>query len=88
MDELPTAIQLDEDGDICDSEGRHLILFQSNLAFARAIVQRYNTHTAREQTLADVAELVSQLARSLTNYNEAYALARQMRAVLKKAREG
>jgi hypothetical protein len=43
--------------------------------------------TAREQTFADVAELATQLARSLTNYNESFALVRKMRAILKKARE-
>jgi hypothetical protein len=44
--------------------------------------------TAREQTLADVAELATSLARSLTNYNESFALVRQIRAILKKGEGG
>jgi hypothetical protein len=84
MNELPQALQLDDEGYICDERG---ILMRYDRAIAEAIVARYNAHTAREQVLADVAEMATELARVLANYNEAYALVRQMRATLKRARE-
>jgi hypothetical protein len=85
MEQPSKELGFTKNGDICD-EWDNLILAGHD-ATRVAIVRRYNAHAAREQVLADVAELATQLARSLTNYNEAYALVRQMRAVLKKARE-
>jgi hypothetical protein len=90
--ELPEQLAYDGFADVVRGDGRVVITLdtrndEDDIAVVLAAVQRYNTHTAHEQVLADVAELATQLARSLTNYNEAYALVRQIRATLKKARE-
>jgi hypothetical protein len=85
-------LYIDETGRVVDEHLFHVMTISPAIsssvpATQRELVRRYNAHTAREQTLADVAELATQLARSLTNYNEAFALVRQIRAMLKKARE-
>jgi hypothetical protein len=92
---METAKQLyiDETGRVVDEHLFHVMTISPAIsssvpATQRELVRRYNAYEQREQALADVAELASQLTQSLTKYDEAYALVRQMRAILKKAREG
>jgi hypothetical protein len=89
--ELPNKLEYDKVYHaIYDQHGCELTVLNHDYLdhIGEAIVQRYNAHAAREQTLADVAELARQLAQDLSSYNNAYALVRQIRAILKKAREG
>jgi uncharacterized coiled-coil protein SlyX len=55
---------------------------------ADVILELEAKNAAREQVLADVAEMATELARVLANYHQAFALVRQIRATLKRAREG
>lgn len=55
MNALPKSLQLDDEGYICDERG---ILVDDNPDFMRAMVARYNTHTALVEAVQALRMLV------------------------------